>query len=429
MAVRVGMKSRLNSAFNNAFNGATERVSSSWDRLRERESRILWMSLTSLAAVCIAWALAEETLASTASATDATSIAASTPQPNPAPAQFSDPNLFATLADRVVPSVVNISSELQVEGREQQVSPLEEEFEKFFHEFNGGREFPNGGRLRPAPRLPVTSLGSGVIVDTNPDHATIMTNHHVVANSQAIKVEFSPLTGHTQPVEGRVIAADPVLDIALIEVKMLDGLKALPFGNSDKVKVGDYVMAVGNPFGQGHSVTHGIISAKNRNGPVIGKFLQTDALINRGNSGGPLVNLQGEIVGINEAIITAGIGFAIPANSIQPELAELRKNGKIVRGQIGVHLTEVSPEAAAFVGGSIEAGQPVVNQVEPGSTAAAAGLRPNDVIVSVDGKKIQDSDALRSAILSLPISKHIGLGVFRNGTLQNIDVEIGPPKA
>ena len=260
-----------------------------------------------------------------------------------------DANIFVNLSKKMIPSVVNISTVTTVKSPFLQGSP-DDVLRKFFgdlfrqyHRGGAGRDgedddetaqsLPRGG----SPKLPkAMSLGTGFIIDPS---GLILTNNHVVADADEIKISFTEASDE-KPTDAEVVGRDPEIDVALIKVKDKQGMVAASFGDSDALEVGEYVMAVGNPFGQGHSVTHGIISAKGRTAPdfPLANYLQTDAPINPGNSGGPLINLKGEVIGINNAIDqrAQGIGFAIPINIVKKVLPQLRAKGIVARGYIGV---------------------------------------------------------------------------------------------
>lgn len=325
---------------------------------------------------------------------------------------------FSHLAEKVVPSVVNISTTARVRRDENA-------FPKHWDQFFGVPRFRPGppGRLPPAQ-----SLGSGVIIKTEGRSNLILTNLHVIKGAEQIKIHFNKTTNE-QPVTATVIAKDPDLDLALLKAKSTKKLSALPIGKSSELKVGEFVMAVGNPFGQGHTVSHGIISAKERNTPMIlGKYLQTDAPINPGNSGGPLVNMDGEIIGINNAIIAQaqGIGFAIPSDSISRVLPQLENDGKVTRGYLGILMGEVSQEAAAFSSGDLKPGVPYVADVEPNSPAEQAGLQPNDVIVKFNDKKISTPDELLESVTATPVGTSVDIQVIRAGRKKVFDIKVVP---
>lgn len=369
-----------------------------------------------------------------ASTTDAPSVSAT-----------NDSNIFVKLAKKIVPSVVNISTLSTVKAPYAHGTP-DDMFRKFFEEFfrqHGGQGMqpgnpPGGGQdddddgasQGPGPALPpghapkAMSLGSGFIIDSS---GLILTNNHVVENADEIKIYFTE-ENDEKPVDGKVVGRDPEIDVAIIQVKTPRELVALPLGNSDALEVGEYVMAVGNPFGQGHSVTHGIISAKGRQAPdfPLARYLQTDAPINPGNSGGPLLNLNGEVIGINNAIEARaqGIGFAIPITPVKAVLPQLKSSGKVARGFIGVLVEPMTPEFAPKLGAPKDMHAPFVSNINPGSPAEKAGLQVYDVILKFDGKKIKDGDDLVAAVVATPVGNTVSIVVLRSGMEKTIPVKV-----
>ena len=325
------------------------------------------------------------------------------------------PQSFTELVEKARPAVVNISttSTVRVPGQPFRhfFGPREENpFGDFFKRFFGdapGREFKQ------------QSLGSGFIVDKN---GYIMTNNHVVENADEIKVKLS----EGKEYKAKVIGRDTKTDLALIKISSLFGdLPTLPLGDSEKVKVGEWVLAIGNPFGLEETVTKGIISATGR---VIGSgpydnFLQTDAPINPGNSGGPLINLKGEVIGINAAIIASGqgIGFAIPSNMAKRVLSQLKDKGKVVRGWIGVSIQNITPEMAEAFKLKEPKGA-LVGDVVPGGPAEAGGIQRGDVIVSFDGKEIRDASDLPRIVAETPLKKTVPVKVIREE--KEVDVKV-----
>jgi len=327
------------------------------------------------------------------------------------------PQSFTDLVEKVRPAVVNISttSTVRVPGHPFRNfwGPGEENpFGDFFKRFFGdapGREFKQ------------QSLGSGFVVDKN---GYIITNNHVVENADEIKVKsFSG-----KEYKAKVIGRDSKTDLALIKISSLFGdLPTLPFGDSDRTRVGEWVLAIGNPFGLEETVTKGIISATGR---VIGSgpydnFLQTDAPINPGNSGGPLVNLRGEVIGINTAIVASGqgIGFAIPSNMAKQVFAQLRDKGKVVRGWIGVSIQNISPEMVeAFK--LKEARGALVGDVLPGSPAEAGGIQRGDVIIAFDGKGVKDASDLPRIVAATPLEKTVAIQVIRDSQPLELKVTV-----
>ena len=276
-------------------------------------------------------------------------------------------------------------------------------FGDFFHRFFGDI---------PDQELKQQSLGSGFIVDKD---GHIITNNHMVDGADEIKVKLADGREFTAKVIGR----DPKTDLALIKISSIfKDLPTISLGDSDKIRVGDSVLAVGNPFGLGHTVTQGIISATGR---VIGSgpyddFLQTDAPINPGNSGGPLVNLKGEVIGINTAIIATGqgIGFAIPSNMAKTIIPQLKGKGKVIRGWIGVSIQTVTQEIAKSFGLKEPKGALVADVVQAGP-ADKAGIKRGDIIVSLDGKDIKTSTDLSRLVAETPVGRTVNITVERNG--------------
>ena len=318
---------------------------------------------------------------------------------------------LAPLLERATPAVVNIATESRVTAR----NPLLDD--PFFrHFFN----IPDQPRERRAQ-----SVGSGVVVDARRGY--VITNHHVVDGASTITVTLRD----GRKLNARIIGSDPESDVAVIQIPS-GNLTALPLANSDALRVGDFVVAIGNPFGLGQTVTSGIVSALGRTGLGIQgyeDFIQTDASINPGNSGGALVNLNGELVGINTAIIApgggnVGIGFAIPSNMVSRLMNQIVSHGSVRRGQLGVSVQDLTPDLArAF---DIPANQgAVIAQVSPGSAAARAGLKEGDVVMSVNGKPIRDGGALRNAIGLLEVGEAVQLDILRNGKPLTLNAKVG----
>jgi serine protease Do len=364
-----------------------------------------------------------------------------------------DANIFVNLSKKIVPSVVNISTVTTVKGGGNGMYPGNQDdlFRKFFEEFfhNHGNQGPRGGDSGgdddddqgPPPgtmpkggKLPkAMSLGSGFIIDSS---GLILTNNHVVVDADEIKIAFTE-DPDEKPVDGAVVGRDTELDIALIKVKTKRDMIAVPLGDSDALEVGEYVIAVGNPFGQGHSVTHGIISAKGRLAPEfpLTSYIQTDAPINPGNSGGPLVNLKGEVIGINNAIDqrAQGIGFAIPINVVKKILPQLRTKGTVARGYIGVLVNELTPDVAQQMGVSKDLRAPFVTHVYPGDPADKAGLKTYDVILGFNGKTTHTAAELIAAVTSVNIGDTVPVKISRNGKDMELKIKVtqrpGVPEA
>ena len=317
------------------------------------------------------------------------------------------PDSFADLAERLIPSVVNISTTQTVRTTNNNFPfqfPPGSPFEDMFKEFQ-----------RPTERK-ASSLGSGFIIDKN---GTVITNNHVIANAEDIIVRNGD-----KEYKAKVIGADPYADIAVIKISSKDSFKPVNFGDSDKARVGDWVVAIGNPFGLGGTVTSGIISARNRdiNLTRYDDFIQTDASINQGNSGGPLFNLNGDVVGINTAIIapgqagSIGIGFAIPANAAKNVIDQLIKYGETRRGWLGVRIQEVTKEIADVENLKKVKGA-LVASVGEKSPADKAGIKPGDIILEFDGKEIDTMRTLPKVVGNTEVGKSVQLKIWRNKKL------------
>ncbi len=323
------------------------------------------------------------------------------------------------IAKEATNSVVNINTTKIIRRRNPFFSPFpspfgeNDPFEEFFKKFFGG--------MQPYQEYKQRSLGSGFIISKD---GYILTNNHVIANADEIYVT---LYNHHR-YKAKVVGADPKTDIALIKIDPKnEDLKPLPLGDSDKIQVGEWVVAIGNPFGFSRTVTVGIISAKGR---VIGAgpyddFLQTDAAINPGNSGGPLLNMKGEVIGINTAIIASaqGIGFAIPINMAKALLPQLKK-GKVIRGWLGVTIQEVTQDLAQYFGMKEPHGA-LVTKVFPNSPAEKAGLKRGDVIIEYDGKKVEGIHDLPRMVAETPVGKEVDIVVLRAGKKITLKVKIG----
>ena len=326
---------------------------------------------------------------------------------NPSVVARDIPGSFADLAEKLMPSVVNISTTQTVRANSN-VFPFQfppgSPFEDMFKEFQ-----------RPTERK-ASSLGSGFIIDKN---GTVITNNHVIANAEDIVVRVNG-----KDYKAKVLGADPLADIAVIKINSKDSFTPVKFGDSDKARVGDWVMAIGNPFGLGGTVTSGIISARNRdiNLTRYDDFIQTDASINQGNSGGPLFNLNGEVIGINTAIIapgqsgSIGIGFAIPANAASNVIDQLVKYGETRRGWLGVRIQEVTKEIAEVEKLNTAKGA-LVASVSVNSPADKSGIKAGDIILEFDGKKIKNMRALPKVVGSTKVGKSVQLKIWRNKKL------------
>lgn len=333
---------------------------------------------------------------------------------------------FSTLAAKCGPAVVNIGTERTAQGGGpeeffgEMFRNMPPGFGQFFDQFGVG---PRGGQR--APQKKQKSLGSGFIISAD---GYIVTNNHVVADADVIHVTLDESNGKSTPLVAKLIGADEETDLALLKVDAKKELPFLKFGNSDSLKVGEWLMAIGNPFGLDHTVTSGILSAKGRNirsGPF-DNFLQTDCSINPGNSGGPLLNMDGDVIGINTAIIASGqgIGFAIPSNMAANIIEQIKSGKKVSRGWIGVTIQDVDEAMAKAIGMETPRGALVASTLE-GEPAAKAGIEDGDVIVSVDGESIADSSALLRAIAAKKPGSIVKLGIWRGGKEQVMDVTLG----
>ena len=331
---------------------------------------------------------------------------------------------FAALVQAVKPAVVNISTTGRVRGGHRRFDDQLPELEEFFHRFFGQ---PPGGprfeRRRPHERK-TTAVGSGFIIDAE---GLVVTNHHVVEDADEIEVVFDDGTRIPATLKGR----DRKTDLALLEIHTDKPLPFVKFGDSDGARVGDWVIAIGNPFGLGGTTTSGIISARGRDiqfGPL-DDFIQIDAPINRGNSGGPLFNTRGEVIGVNSAIHSpnggnVGIGFAIPSAMASNVIAQLRDNGVVRRGFLGVHIQRVNKELADSLGLK-KAGGALVTRVVDDSPAAEAGLKAGDVILTYDGKKVKRMRDLPKLVALTDNDTEVALGVWRDERRRSLRVTIG----
>lgn len=330
----------------------------------------------------------------------------------PAELYDGDRPTLAPLLERVTPAVVNISVTSTVRTRR---NPLMED--PFFrHFFN----------LPDQPRaIPRQSAGSGVIVDARKGY--VLTNHHVIDGADEIVVTLQD----RRRFDAELIGSDAGTDIALLKIEP-DKLTDLPLGDSEGVRVGDFVVAIGNPFGLGQTVTSGIVSALGRSGINVDgyeDFIQTDASINPGNSGGALIDIDGKLIGINTAIIApsggnVGIGFAVPVAMAEAVVQQLLEYGEVRRGRLGIIIQDVTPELSKALDLATAEGA-VVTQVQPGSAAEKAGLLAGDVVTAIDGKPVKNSSELRNRIGLTPVGESIDLTVYRDGRRRTIEVEIG----
>ncbi|MHA1070616.1 serine endoprotease DegP [Enterobacter ludwigii] len=343
---------------------------------------------------------------------------------------------LAPMLEKVMPSVVSIN----VEGSTTVNTPrMPHNFQQFFGDNSpfcqdgspfqsspfcqgggAGDDTQGGGQQQK-----FMALGSGVIIDAAKGY--VVTNNHVVDNANSIKVQLSD----GRKFDAKVVGKDPRSDIALIQIQDPKNLTAIKIADSDALRVGDYTVAIGNPFGLGETVTSGIVSALGRSGlnaENYENFIQTDAAINRGNSGGALVNLNGELIGINTAILAPdggniGIGFAIPSNMVKNLTAQMVQYGQVKRGELGILGTELNSELAKAMKVDAQRGA-FVSQVMPNSSAAKAGIKAGDVITSLNGKPISSFAALRAEVGSMPIGSKVTLGLLRDGKPVNVSLEL-----
>lgn len=334
-------------------------------------------------------------------------------------------NSFADIIEKASPAVVKISMTRVIKASEQGgqgANPFAND--PFFQQFFGGR-----GNQKPRDQRE-EGLGSGILVTPS---GYILTNNHVVDKASKLKVTLSDGREFT----GKLVGADPQTDVAVVKIESND-LPTLPFANSDSSRVGDLCFAIGNPFGQDHTVTMGIVSAKGRSlerGTLLQDFIQTDAAINPGNSGGALINAEGRLIGMNTMILTGGsslggeggnvgIGFAVPSNMAKQVMDQIMKNGKVSRGYMGVSLQNITPDMASPLGLKDSKGA-LVGDVNPGGPGAKAGLKSGDVITGINGKKVEGSDDLTLNVISHQPGESVSLDVIRDGKPMTIQVALG----
>lgn len=328
------------------------------------------------------------------------------------------PKSFSALAEMASPAVVNIRTVTTAKGggrvfRHFQKEPFGEDdrMKEFFDRFFG---------QQPDRNFKQRSLGSGFIVDKE---GYVVTNNHVIENADEIQV----ILKDEKVYEAKIIGRDANTDIALIKIQSDDNFAVVKLGDSDALKIGQWVVAIGNPFGLENTVTAGIVSAKGRiikSGPY-DDYIQTDASINPGNSGGPLLNMNGEVVGINTMFFAGGrgIGFAIPVNMAKNVVAQLRDSGEVTRGWLGVSIQDVPNDLAEYFDIEDHRGA-LVADVVPGNPADKAGIRPKDIIVEVNGQKVEDSRELLRLVAGLNVGETVEVKVLRNGKLKNFQVEV-----
>jgi serine protease Do len=341
-------------------------------------------------------------------------------------AQPLDPSLgFSQLVDQVMPSVVSVTVKIQQAAADETMTEngmpnldqLPPQFRDFFE------KMPQFRNQQPGPRHPSMAQGSGFVISAD---GYVVTNNHVVDKASEVSVQFNGGEEFT----ATVIGVDPKTDLALLKIK---AEKSFPFVSlsADEAKVGDWVMAVGNPFGLGGTVTSGIISARGRdigNGPY-DDFLQIDASINHGNSGGPAFNLKGDVIGVNTAIYSpsggsVGIGFAIPASTVKDVVDSLKANGSVTRGWLGVRIQPVTDELAEGLGMAKKQGA-IVTEVTEGSPALAGGVKQGDTILKVDGTDIQDARDLSRKVAKVPPGKAVEIAIIRDGKPETVTVTLG----
>src|ERR1700681_1694851 len=342
------------------------------------------------------------------------------------PAAARGPENIADVAEQVIDAVVNISTSQKVDARVTGMpdlppgSPMEEFFDEFFKNRRG-----QGGGDNPerAPRR-VNSLGSGFIIDPS---GLVVTNNHVIADADEINVILND--GTKLPAE--LVGKDSKSDLALLRVHTEHPLKAVQFGDSDKLRLGEWVIAIGNPFSLGGTVTAGIVSARNRdiNSGPYDNYIQTDAAINRGNSGGPLFNLEGEVIGINTAIISPsggsiGIGFAVPSDSAVAVLDQLRQFGETRRGWLGVRIQQVTDDIADSLGIKPARGA-LVGGIDDKGPAKPAGIQAGDVIIKFDGKDIKEMRDLPRVVADTKVGKAVEVVIIRKGQQETRTVPLG----
>ena len=331
---------------------------------------------------------------------------------------------FADLTDKLSPAVVNISTTYYRGGdRDENTGPGDVPWKDWFQEFFERRRNPGGENNRPQRRRQ-TSLGSGFIIDKA---GYIVTNNHVIEDADEISVILADNT----VVDAKLVGRDEKVDVALLKIESKNDLSTLTWGDSDTARVGDWVVAIGNPFGLSGTVTAGIISARARDIRVgsYDDFIQTDAAINRGNSGGPLFNMDGKVIGVNTAIYSpsggsVGVGFATSSNLVRPVIDDLRKYGRTRRGWIGVQIQSVSEEIALSLGLGRARGA-LVSQVVKGGPALGAGIEASDIILSFDGKFINKMKELPRVVAETDIDRTVDVEIWHEGQSQTVKMKVG----
>lgn len=371
------------------------------------------LSMIFSSALALAWACGAHSTASPEAAGGQTAAQVSSQSQIPEAREVGD--AFAAVAKRLAPSVVRITVKAAVPGQNRLSGPLGNPFEgtPFEDFFGGAPDLPS-----PEPRTQI-GMGSGVVID---DRGNILTNEHVVSNARDVRVTF--VDG--KEVDATVVGTDPKTDLAVVRVDA-KGLQPAPFGSSESMQVGQWVIAIGNPFGLDHSVTVGVLSAKGRYGFAPGKledFLQTDASINPGNSGGPLVNLNGEVIGINTMIagIGTGVGFAVSEAIARPIAHQLIDHGRVIRPYLGIVMQSLTPALHQALGEHAPEKGALVAEVEKGSPAEKAGIQPGDVVVKVGGKPTEDSREVQQAVLAQEVGKDVAVTIWRDGKQSELSV-------
>jgi serine protease Do len=389
-----------------------------------RNQRLTVATLTIVAATCFALGLAFSSgshwITPSAAATLPAAPQAATV---PSPAGPSNPGSFSALAARLSPMVVNVKVvKVEKVGNFPSFNfpqgEMPDGFKEFFNHFF--QEMPNMPQgQQQAPRI--QGAGSGVIISKD---GYVLTNNHVIEGAKEVTIT---LADH-QEYKAKIVGRDPKTDLAVLKIEGKGNFPAATLGNSDNLKVGDWVIAIGNPFGLNNTVTSGIVSAKGR---VIGagpydNFIQTDASINPGNSGGPLFNMKGEVVGINTAIISQGqgIGFAIPVNTVKPLVPQLETKGSVTRGYLGVTIQTITPALAKALKLQDQKGA-IVADVTPNSPAAKAGMQRGDVIVAFNGKEVADNHDLPALVAGTPVGEQSTVTVLRNGQKMQLAIKVG----
>ena len=335
---------------------------------------------------------------------------------------------FSELVKKTGNGVVNISTYTKQIQQPGMMGSPDENFQRFFEQFFGGRmplppQQPHQVPKKFNKSVPL-ALGTGFVIDAT--EGLILTNNHVIQNAQEVKVQF--VEEDDDLVTAEVIGKDPELDVALLKVKTKNKLTAISMGDSDAIDVGEYVIAIGNPLGYGHSVSHGILSAKGRRNPEfrLGKYLQTDASINPGNSGGPLLNMKGEVIGINNAIDARGqgIGFAIPINLVKAILPQLKIKGSVTRGYIGVSAGDLNPDTIEQLKLDQKTKGVLIVDVAKNQPADQAGLKAFDVITSVNGVKVFNAQDLTAQVTSIPVGQMAKINYLRNRKEKSLELKV-----